>query len=234
MDEIDAIVLFLEEWMIKKNFASGSSRILANIPASWKTIFFKRGYREKLSRIVCSLTIEDPLLKIVRERYSSVQDDSIKLLSLKECWNKNTMKKIAEMIALSLIDSPDARIGLIKKNYRVEETIEELKSLKNSLNYHSSSILMLKQHDGREQVAGICLVTSWEGSLLVYMLVVYPRYRNKGYATALLSRTISALKETGHYELFLFVTRGNDAALRVYEKLGFKPLFYISYVEKFF
>ena len=50
-----------------------------------------------------------------------------------------------------------------------------------------------------------------------------PAYRRRGVATALVGHALTWAEQTGAEQVGLWVTRGNDAAIRLYETLGFTP-----------
>jgi ribosomal protein S18 acetylase RimI-like enzyme len=53
----------------------------------------------------------------------------------------------------------------------------------------------------------------------VRSVAVHPDYRRRGYGTALLEAVI----ERGEHEIDLFVDERNEAAIRLYQRLGFQP-----------
>ena len=75
---------------------------------------------------------------------------------------------------------------------------------------------------------GATIVTDWidertgKRQPLLAFLMVHPDAAGQGMGTFLLSKSINALLTHGERELVLFVTVGNSAAQRVYQKLGFE------------
>jgi ribosomal protein S18 acetylase RimI-like enzyme len=69
-----------------------------------------------------------------------------------------------------------------------------------------------------------CLVTEWEGMPLIAFSMTHPAHQNQGFATTLLELAFNAMIERGYREARLLVTIGNDAAIHVYEKLGFRSV----------
>lgn len=58
---------------------------------------------------------------------------------------------------------------------------------------------------------------------------VLPDYRNTGIGTRLLDRLEAELRAAGVHDLILGVLAGNDAAIRLYQRRGFRPTwFYLS------
>ncbi len=74
---------------------------------------------------------------------------------------------------------------------------------------------------------GATIITDWTDERtqhrqpLLAFLMVHPDASGQGLGTFLLSTSINALLAHGERELVLFVTVGNSAAQRVYQKLGF-------------
>ncbi|KZS48400.1 hypothetical protein AWU65_21915 [Paenibacillus glucanolyticus] len=70
-----------------------------------------------------------------------------------------------------------------------------------------------------EEMAGVCLISLWEGLPLVYSIAVTAEHRGKGLAGAMLERALTVL-EPQHPLLRLFVTSGNRAE-QLYKNKGF-------------
>jgi ribosomal protein S18 acetylase RimI-like enzyme len=70
-------------------------------------------------------------------------------------------------------------------------------------------------------LAAGCLTTLWMGTPLISEIGVRKDRRGQGLARALLTATMNALVDLGHDRLALYVTLGNDPAIRLYESLGF-------------
>lgn len=80
----------------------------------------------------------------------------------------------------------------------------------------ASTIVLDKKTD---EVIGVCLVSMWEGSPLIYHIATKKSYQKQGIATSLINYTLSVLKNEYTY-VRLFVTIGNPAQ-KLYHKLGF-------------
>lgn len=83
------------------------------------------------------------------------------------------------------------------------------------------NISEVTERDGRLVSATICTV--WEGRPFVAFAVTAPEYKGRGLARAGLMRAINRLAAAGDPVLRLVVTRGNTAAERLYDSLGFVP-----------
>lgn len=70
-----------------------------------------------------------------------------------------------------------------------------------------------------DEMAGVCLISLWEGLPLVYSIAVTAKHRGKGLAGAMLDRALTVL-EPNYPVLRLFVTSGNPAE-QLYKKKGF-------------
>lgn len=74
------------------------------------------------------------------------------------------------------------------------------------------------------RIAGAILATHWMGMPLVGELGVRRDFRGRGLGRALVRASSHALKELGYDRLSLYVTIGNDAAIRLYESMGFRQV----------
>lgn len=81
------------------------------------------------------------------------------------------------------------------------------------------SSLML--FSGSEPVAAMVVIGHGRGRMLA-MAMTHPQHRGRGLAEKLLRKCLDRLASAGIWELSLCVTDGNVAALRLYDKLGFK------------
>jgi ribosomal protein S18 acetylase RimI-like enzyme len=79
----------------------------------------------------------------------------------------------------------------------------------------------LVAHDD-DRLVGAALITLWESVPFVAFTMTQPDTKDRGLATALTGRSLASLREAGYSEVRLTVTEGNEPALRVYEKLGFR------------
>jgi ribosomal protein S18 acetylase RimI-like enzyme len=77
-----------------------------------------------------------------------------------------------------------------------------------------------------DRSAPVCatLVTLWEGRPLLAYMVTHPDQQRRGMGTFLIKRSVNTLQAQGYEELELFVTRANQSAIRIYERLGFRDV----------
>jgi ribosomal protein S18 acetylase RimI-like enzyme len=96
--------------------------------------------------------------------------------------------------------------------------------------------VLLLAHDGDRLVGyGLAHVMEAAGSWIddtwvtaprvgeIESVGVLPAYRNQGLGTRLMDRLEADLREIGVHDLVLGVLSGNDAAIRMYERRGFRP-----------
>jgi GNAT superfamily N-acetyltransferase len=68
------------------------------------------------------------------------------------------------------------------------------------------------------------IVTFWKEMPLLAFSMTDPSARGQGLAGFLIERSIDALARNSFHDFYLVVTQGNDAAERVYRRLGFELL----------
>jgi predicted GNAT family acetyltransferase len=105
----------------------------------------------------------------------------------------------------------------------LEQSVEEIRAAiggKYGQFIPGSSFLI---EDGSKPIS-TTLVTMWEGSPLLAFVMTHPDHARRGMGTFLVQRTIDSLLEQGYEELDLFVTRTNEPAVRIYERLGFRDV----------
>ena len=81
------------------------------------------------------------------------------------------------------------------------------------------SLWLVALSDG--QVVGYIGSQSVEGESDMMNVAVAPEYRRQGIAEQLVLRLVAALQARGNHSLALEVRASNDAAISLYEKLGF-------------
>lgn len=68
-----------------------------------------------------------------------------------------------------------------------------------------------------------------DGLLGIFDLVTDPTFRRRGYGTLLMNELLMLGKRRGAHHAYLQVMYANNAAIQLYEKLGFKELYYYWY-----
>lgn len=79
------------------------------------------------------------------------------------------------------------------------------------------------------RLAGVTLVSRWQGAALIDELMVLPRYRRHGIGTALLRQAMLSLRQRGYASVMLLAAEGAPAQ-EFYRGLGFREV-QTSYVE---
>ena len=84
----------------------------------------------------------------------------------------------------------------------------------------SSACLLI----GEEEVASAIIYTWYEEEKMPLLTFSMTRAseKGKGYAKKLIKESLMRLKEDGYAECCLFVTDGNEPAISIYKKIGFK------------
>lgn len=74
------------------------------------------------------------------------------------------------------------------------------------------------------EILGYIMLYSVEDEAHIMNLAVHPDYRGRGYASKLITRTVSCFVGKNVSEFFLEVREGNINAQRLYTKFGFKVI----------
>jgi len=121
------------------------------------------------------------------------------------------MSSIAEVFSKAYANGPDER----EERVYADDLFQYFGAVPEKL-LEASSLIYDRTTD---EIAGVCLISIWEGSPLVYSIAVLQQHRGKGLATAMLDKALTVL-EPDYPVLRLFVTRGNQAEL-LYRNKGF-------------
>ncbi|KOR89024.1 GNAT family N-acetyltransferase [Paenibacillus solani] len=121
------------------------------------------------------------------------------------------MSRIAEVFSKAYANGPDER----EEGVYADDLVRYFDHVPEKL-LKASSVICDRT---TEEVAGVCLISIWEGLPLVYSIAVLQQHRGKGLAIAMLEKALTVL-ELEYPVLRLFVTRGNQAEL-LYRKKGF-------------
>lgn len=73
-------------------------------------------------------------------------------------------------------------------------------------------------------LASASVVTLWRDAPLLAFSMSAPQSKGSGLAGKLIMASVSALRTQGQKRLVLVVTRGNEPAERLYERLGFREV----------
>ena len=89
------------------------------------------------------------------------------------------------------------------------------------------------RHEGRV-VAFVELETHWPRRVWVSYVGVAPELRDRGLGSALVAWLLERQFETGAHSGLLMLSPANRAAVRAYEKVGFRRYRLIDVLESFF
>jgi [ribosomal protein S18]-alanine N-acetyltransferase len=94
------------------------------------------------------------------------------------------------------------------------------------LQQRSSAIFLVAEHDNALVGEGICLIRQHKRALSgrIYSLAVHPEKRGRKIGTHLLEAMIAELALRGVRRIYLEVEQHNDAAIRLYDKSGFRHI----------
>ena len=77
--------------------------------------------------------------------------------------------------------------------------------------------------DGDVPVAAVLVCRHEELPFIAYVMTA-AAHKGRGLATALTGLTLASLQAAGEPQVHLWVTRGNDHAERIYERMGFRDM----------
>lgn len=176
-----------------------------NVPQSQQLLFIEAGFTTMETR-VCMMRPTEAITAIQRPDYPQRE----------AFYYKSPEKVDVPQVAALLEQAFDANSPDYKDlQAHIQESADYF-MYANSNVLQASSIAYDKH---THEVAGICLVSLWEGLPLIYNLAVHPSYRKQGLASYLLDRAIDTL-DASYPVVRLFATVGNDA-LRLYTSKGF-------------
>ena len=79
--------------------------------------------------------------------------------------------------------------------------------------------------NGAGELVGVAALTQWEsGGKLLSSVAVHSEMRGAGIGASVVGASVERAKELGIEHLLLAVTRSNESAIRLYEKVGFTRL----------
>lgn len=111
-----------------------------------------------------------------------------------------------------------------KENASPEQEVKDLETLYTNLNKEFRLIekaSLLHEDITKKQILGIVISTLWFGIPLIYDLVVKRSVQGQGVGRRLMEEGLTELRSLGYPQVALFVTEGNEGAIRLYHSLGF-------------
>jgi len=182
--------------------ANGASKVLASYDDSYTEPFSKLGFRETFSRMRMEAAIakgEKPAIPLAHPEATDVDDVAVFLNGVYE-------GHIEQAFGMH-VGTPAEWRDYVTSIWKGE-----------SGTYAPLASWLTRDDAG---LAGVSLATVWMGAPLVSEIGVRKDRRGQGLARALLTATENALVDLGHDRLSLYVTLGNDPAIRLYDRMGF-------------
>lgn len=181
-----------------------TGRVEASYEDRYAGVFAGAGFRELFSRVRMEAPIgrncfapPEPLHAVTRDRLEEVVDLLIAAY-------EGHMEQSFGMH----VGSRDDWIGYVRAIFDGE------------VGRYLANASFVSESDGTIHAA--ILNTHWMGSPLIADLGVRPDARRRGLGKALVLRTMNALSHMGEDKLALYVTLGNEPAIRLYDRLGFR------------
>lgn len=185
--------------------ANGVERVHASYDDSYADVFTKLGFVERFSRTRMEAPLakgENPDVPMAHPEATDVEDIAAFFMAAYE--------------------------GHLEQGFGMHVgTAEEWRDYVTSIwKGESGSYLPLGSWLTRDDagLAGVALATVWMGTPLLSEIGVRRDRRRQGLARALLSATRGALADLGYDRISLYVTVGNDPAIRLYETAGFRQV----------
>jgi RimJ/RimL family protein N-acetyltransferase len=127
----------------------------------------------------------------------------------------------AEAIAMLMLDAYEGTIDADGS-----ETMDDARD--EVAGYFSPEQEPLPEHsfvalDGDVPVAAVLVRRHEDLPFISYVMTAAP-HKGRGLATALTGLTLASLQAAGERQVHLWVTRGNEPAERIYERLGFRDV----------
>ncbi len=184
--------------------ANGASQILASYDDSYADVFAKLGFRERFSRMRMEVAPlgkrEKPPVEMAHPEATDVDDISAFLMGVYE-------GHIDQKFGLH-VGPPEEWRQYVTSIWKGEGG-----------KYLPLASWLIRDDAG---LAGVSLVSEWMGAPLVTEVGVRTDRQRHGLGRALLTASANALTDLGYDRLSLYVTIGNDPAVRLYEAFGFR------------
>jgi ribosomal protein S18 acetylase RimI-like enzyme len=78
--------------------------------------------------------------------------------------------------------------------------------------------------DGTKKIGKVRLVPAGQGGWYLANFLIYSRYRGNGYGNNLMEAVMLLARRKRKKSIFLWVSANNEAAIKIYNKAGFKRL----------
>lgn len=123
-----------------------------------------------------------------------------------------------ERVAVSMLDAYENTV-----DYEGEDINDTKAEIENVINngygkFMIEASFMIKKNN---EVASVIVISLYENIPTIIYVFTMKKYAKKGMASYLIKKSMQALYNLGYEKLQLFVTRDNNEAIRIYQKLGF-------------
>ena len=123
-----------------------------------------------------------------------------------------------EEMAFSMLDAYKDTV-----DYEGEDINDTKAEIENVINngygkFMIEASFMIKKNN---EVASVIVISLYENIPTIIYVFTMKKYAKKGMASYLIKKSMQALYNLGYEKLQLFVTRDNNEAIRIYQKLGF-------------
>ena len=194
----DAVLLAAEPMI-----ANGAAAVHASYDDSYADVFAKLGFRERFSRMRMEAPLtkrEKPDVPMAHPEATDVEDIAAFFMAVYE-------GHLEQQFGMH-VGSPSEWRDYVTSIWKGE----------------SGKYLPLASWLAREEagIAGASLASEWMGAPLLSEIGVRRDRRRRGLARAVLTATENALADLGYERLALYVTLGNDPAIRMYDAMGFR------------
>lgn len=143
---------------------------------------------------------------------------------ISEKWNaRNISKGDTHILGSLMLNAYKGTIDYAGEN--IEDAISEIQaSLNGKYGPFMDKCSFLIERDGKVISASIITWFDEVKKPLLAFSMTHPNFKNQGFGTYLLKKSINALLDDGNHELYLVVTDGNMPAQHLFEKMGFQKI----------
>jgi ribosomal protein S18 acetylase RimI-like enzyme len=183
--------------------ATGADKVFAGFDDTYTEDFAKLGFVERYSRV---RMVRTPLVKEEKPDMPLAHPEAL------------DVDDVASFLMVAYEGHLEQRFGMHVGS--PDEWTDYVTSIWKGENgaYMPLASWLTKDEQG---IAGVALASNWMGAPLLAEIGVRKDRRGQGIARALLVATMNALVDLDHDTLALYVTIGNDPALKLYTALGF-------------
>jgi len=210
--EIPSIIRKIEEYL-------GGWRINqldAQVEDRYTSALVHVGYKIEFSR-------QKMLLNLAGVRNLTKEEEHFQVLDPKD------PTALIDMVTDAYRYSIDENVGVFKTGMAATEIPAILKGKFGEFKPNLTPLLFA---DDSDYMTGACLVSISEDQPFIVLIGVRRSEQGQGIGRRLLSGVIRKSIAEGYSEIRLWVTKGNEAAEKLYISLGFKPVTSIHYMSR--